>query len=197
MSRKNELDTDTQKTGVLAEQTLWSAMRILKSFTLRELWEFEGVEVATKDICRYLNRLESAGYLKRDKCFEENNTFHIRNATRKSAPQPDYPGRPQNRNKALQNMWNTMRRMSSFTPRDIVVQSNTPGVDITLRAAQNYCQILLKADYLLVVQKAQPPKRLARYRLKDNTGPDAPVIRREPQVYDPNQNRVRHLGEGS
>lgn len=191
---KTTHNVEQELTGDRAEQSIWDVFRIKKTCTVNDIWQ--QVEVQKKTIIAYLKRLENAGFAKREASAGDAPVFHIRQGHLKRAPRPDYPGRPKGRNAGLQNMWNTMRRLDSFTPKDIEIYSNTPDVEVSLIAAENYCRILLKAGYLRVVEKAKPPRKMARYSLIDDTGPTAPAVRREPQIYDPNENRVRYLEGG-
>ncbi|WP_425072555.1 hypothetical protein [Sagittula sp. S175] len=92
------------------------------------------------------------------------------------------------------NMWRTMRRMGSFSPLEIAMHANAGGIEVTLRAAQEYCRQLLTVGYLKVRQTAIPGRRQAIYQLIRNTGPQAPVVRRVSGVSDPNDGTFQPLG---
>lgn len=195
MSRRNELDTDRQQRGFTAEQVIWSVVRTKKTFTIHEVWYEDGVEVAKRDIIQYLKLLELNKYIKRTADFETTGVYKLIRGGRKTPPKLGHPAHSNDRHRALQNMWNTMRRMDSFSAKDVCVMSNTPDVEISETAASNYCSLLAQAGYLRVVQRGSR-KSLARYQLVDNTGPNPPIIRRETKIYDGNEQRMRYL-EGS
>ncbi|MCW9041713.1 MAG: hypothetical protein OQK05_00095 [Pseudopelagicola sp.] len=192
MSSKNnkDLDVENELTGREAEEALWAVIREAKSFTADTLWGKVNIRMAT--ILVYLGVLEEGKYIWRDTAFEENRLYH-RYTDRKSkrAPNPKRAAPVKPRSPALQNMWTVMRRLNSFTPKDVEVYAGTPEVAITSVQASNYCRLLLRTRYLKCVEKADPPHRLPRYRLIDDTGPLAPEPRRQPSVFDPNASRHR------
>ncbi|MEE3071300.1 MAG: hypothetical protein VX378_09380 [Pseudomonadota bacterium] len=93
-------------------------------------------------------------------------------------------------------MWRTMRKMRSFSPRDVQMYANTTQVEVTVEQARKYCQFLAAAQYLRVDRKAVPSKGIeATYALVMNTGIYAPKERRVRAVYDENLHRVTHTFE--
>lgn len=106
--------------------------------------------------------------------------------------QPNMPGMPRpdgsliRRETAPGNMWRAMRGLRVFTPTDVAAHANTPTCHVTTEAAQAYCQMLSRAQYLKVERKAVPGRREAAYRLLKNTGPVAPRERRVRAVFDEN-----------
>lgn len=94
---------------------------------------------------------------------------------------------------AAANMWTAMRGLRSFSPRDIAVHATSDLTSVSREQAQAYCQMLVRAGYLRVVEKAIPPHRDAVYRLVRNTGPFAPVERRIRAVYDENLQKIAHI----
>lgn len=92
----------------------------------------------------------------------------------------DGPGTPH------RNMWRQMIRMRTFSPTDIAAMSNTETIAVSVDDARNYCQLLLRFGYLAVEKKARPGVVEARYRLINNTGPEAPQMRRIGVLVDPN-----------
>ena len=91
------------------------------------------------------------------------------------------------------NMWRAMQVMSSFSPLDLVAVSNLPEAPVTERAAQAFCQSLLKGEYLRVMQKARPGHRPARYVLARRTGPIPPVERRVAALWDANLGELTYV----
>jgi hypothetical protein len=84
------------------------------------------------------------------------------------------------------NMWRQMIRMKAFSPTDIAAMSNTETIAVSVDDARSYCQLLLRFGYLSVEKKARPGVVEARYRLINNTGPEAPQLRRIGVLVDPN-----------
>ncbi|SUZ34105.1 hypothetical protein ROE7235_03887 [Roseibaca ekhonensis] len=94
------------------------------------------------------------------------------------------------------NMWRVARRLTVFTPSDVMSHANTPTCEVTLAAAQEFCQMLNRAGYLKVLQRAAPGRREAAYRLIRDTGPLPPRERRVRAVYDENLDEFTHLAGG-
>ena len=93
---------------------------------------------------------------------------------------------------AVQQMWTSMRKIGSFTPFDLKATCSVP---VTAEDAATYCRTLLNAGYLRVVQKAVPPSRPAVYRLINQTGIQAPRLRRVSCIVDPNLGTTKPLSE--
>lgn len=92
-----------------------------------------------------------------------------------------------------QNLWNSMRGLKAFTPTDLAAHSTTPTVEVSVEAAQGYCQALFRAGYLRVDRKAIPGRREAIYRLVRNSGPRPPRERRVRAVWDENLEEFTHI----
>ena len=93
---------------------------------------------------------------------------------------------PADRSTAQQaQLWRAARGLKVFTPTDLVAHC-TPEVAAGRDEASLYCQSLLRAGYLTVVQTAIPGRRDARYRLVRDSGPLAPRERRVRAVWDEN-----------
>ena len=95
-----------------------------------------------------------------------------------------------------QNMWTAMRKMKSFSPRDLAAHATTEEAEVTLEAAQDYCRALLGAGYMAVARKAVPGKVAAIYRLTRDTGPRAPREKRVRAVIDDNTEQTILIGGG-
>lgn len=93
-------------------------------------------------------------------------------------------------------MWRVMRKLpGSFDVNDVVMYANCPELEVTERAAQEYCGLLCRSGYLRVLRKAVPGKTRAVYRLLKNTGPRAPRERRIRVIWDDNLNEITHMPE--
>lgn len=102
------------------------------------------------------------------------------------ADPPVISGLAQSGAPAQSNMWRAMRIMREFTPRDLSAHCTTPDVIVSELTARKYCGQLLDHGYLRVLQKGRQ-NHPARYRFVEDTGPEAPMIRLVPRLYDPNR----------
>ena len=87
-------------------------------------------------------------------------------------------------------MWTAMRSLMSFTPQEVILVVGQDQSEVAEEDARKYCALLLKADYLAVVQKARPGVHPARYRLIRDTGPLPPVKRTLEVLVDGNEERA-------
>ena len=96
---------------------------------------------------------------------------------------------------AEENMWTHMRKARSFTPTDLSAHATTETVQVDPKTAAEYCRALLETGFLSVARRAAPAMgREAIYRIVDETGPQAPVVRRVRAVVDPNTGATRVIG---
>jgi hypothetical protein len=94
------------------------------------------------------------------------------------------------------NLWRSMRLLKEFSPTDLMAMSSTDLIPVNLQDARIYCQLLLKAEYLRVREKAITGRREASYRLIRDTGYLPPVERRLRAVIDQNDGKVSYLDGG-
>jgi hypothetical protein len=92
------------------------------------------------------------------------------------------------------NLWTAMRKLRSFTARDLSAHATTDRVIAPMDLAHGYCRSLLAADYLRVERKSGPGGREAIYRLCRDTGPLPPRERRVRAVVDENTDETRVIG---
>lgn len=139
----------------------------------------------------FIRRWEGAGLIR---CVrrEVNKRFFILAEKTVQPPEAVQPARS-----AEGNMWRSMRLLGQFTPTDIAAHSTAGGIDVTVPQAERYCRLLCKEGYLKALQRAQPGKRSAVYKLLRNTGPKTPRARRVSGLWDPNTGEfMPHLSEG-
>ena len=91
------------------------------------------------------------------------------------------------------NMWRAMQLLGQFTPAEIAAVSNFEDAPVAERDAQLFCQSLLRGEYLRVVEKADPGRRPAIYRLVRRTGPKPPVERRVAALFDENLGELTYV----
>ncbi len=87
-------------------------------------------------------------------------------------------------------IWTLMRSIKKFSPPEIMMAIAGERSDISEDDVRKYCSLLLKADYLAVIQKARPGVHPARYQLVNDTGPLPPVKRTLEVVVDGNEDRA-------
>lgn len=92
-----------------------------------------------------------------------------------------------------QIMWTTMRLLRNFDAAQVHLSTKQHAPHITLKRIQDYCKSLMRGGYFRVTVKAIPGKRLAKYKLINDTGPLAPVIRRRSILVDTNLDRVAYV----
>lgn len=90
-----------------------------------------------------------------------------------------------------QQMWTAIRALQSFSYVELAHAASIDTRPISPVAAKTYVNLLGRAGYLAVVQKAKPGTP-AVWRLKPsmNTGPLSPLVMRTKFVWDPNRAEV-------
>ena len=91
------------------------------------------------------------------------------------------------------NMWRAMQLLDHFSPIDLAAVSNLEVAPVSERDAQQFCQSLLRGEYLRVVEKAKPGHKPAVYRLVRRTGPKPPVERRVAALFDENLGELTYV----
>lgn len=89
-------------------------------------------------------------------------------------------------------IWQAIRMLGVFTSDELRTALISIPEQITAEQIQAYCTTLAQAKYLIVLERAKPGKRPARYRLVKNTGPLPPVKRKLTVVVDGNEDRIVH-----
>ncbi len=93
---------------------------------------------------------------------------------------------------ARQALWNAMRSpffRNGFTLIDISAHASTNSLAINRRSARLYISCLLRAEYLIVLQRGSSTTPTI-WRLVRNTGPAAPKLLKAECVYDPNAEKI-------
>ena len=182
-------------------QPLWDEMVKFNGapFTISDI--FDQTHVNRHTIRSYLKSLTLGNYIERlepeEGAIREDAAIKFRiiaDPVPYHAPRLNRDGQPVTQGGGVENMWRTMRMIGQFSPRDIAAHATTDIVSVTDTTAKAYCTKLLKAGFLKVVSKAQPPTKQAVYRLIRNTGPQPPMIQRTQQVFDPNTRKAYPVG---
>jgi hypothetical protein len=169
------------------------------SFTITDI--FDQTHVNRHTIRSYLKSLVLADYLERIEpardatCEDAAIRYRVTaDPVPWHAPRLNRDGKPVTQGSGVENMWRTMRMLGQFSPRDIAAHATTDIVSVSEATAKAYCSNLLRAGYLKVMIRAQPPKKQAVYRLIRNTGPNPPMIQRTKRVFDPNTQKAYPVG---
>jgi len=191
------------KGGKSPRQRVWEAMRRHREcFTQRDLAEVVGgLEGVIED---YVRNLLKAGFIEvipdeRAGRIAVRKSYRLVRDNGVEAPRVRRTGEIVTKGRGNEAMWGTMRRMFSkpgndFNYRELAGMCSTASHPVLVQTAKNYVLYLAAAGYL---QETKPAVRgncpvPARYFLKLDTGPRAPMIQRACQVFDPNPkyNRV-------
>ncbi len=180
-------------------QDVWDALRETGVQWRTILGLSDHLRIARKTVDDYLIALAAGGYVERRNLDDRYQTVEVRliRDVGYHAPRLRKDGTPVTQGGGVTNMWRSMRMLGTFGVTDVALHSATPSVSVTIDTAQAYCGMLLSTGYLRVVTKADPVKgHKAVYRLIRDDGPQAPMIQRVKQVYDPNTRKVyRKVGQ--
>ena len=176
-------------------QAMWAMMRAMDSFSVENV-----ALVCLRDVSSvrtYLQRLIAAGIVADtgevvvnvSRRNSRHKLYKVVNDMGHEAPRLKADGTPLVA--ARDQMWLTMKILSSFTHADLAAHAATEECPVTAVDAQDYCKHLHKAGYLAVIKAATPTSK-AVYKLlpRMNTGPHAPMVQRTKVVFDPNRNRI-------
>lgn len=92
-------------------------------------------------------------------------------------------------------LWTAMRTLRRFEPIDLIAALHGTQTVVSIEDARRYCRTLLRAGYLHCVRKAEPGRLEARYLLRLDSGPIAPVLRRVSVLVDPNEQKITWVPE--
>ncbi|CDZ32180.1 Hypothetical protein NGAL_HAMBI1145_09510 [Neorhizobium galegae bv. officinalis] len=141
----------------------------------------------------FLARMYDAGHVER---LDDRPPYRFRI----SKPQRDCPlisseGKPSQRGRAQQQMWNVMRRARlGFTVEQLVIDASTDDVIVGYETARAYIRLLVRAGVVKISRDAQNTKdKVFVLTGSGNTGSKALRRMRAAFMYDPNTCTV--LGE--
>lgn len=163
---------------------LWQCMRMLKVFTIADITNSSAMRPDSAH--EYVRALVRAGYVavKERPAARFVLTQYILIKDAPTAPRVRKNGAEVTAGRGQENMWRSMRLLKDFSAVDIAATASAGGVKVSLSAARSYCARLCKAGYLHGKQ--------GRFKFIPSmyTGPGAPMIQRNKQVYDPNLKKV-------
>lgn len=183
--------------GKSSRQRIWEAIRAKRErFTRYNVSRRADVDDLTAQT--YLLALLKGGFIEQTNTTVtwEEKEYRLVKDYGLEAPRLDRQGRPVIQGQGQEQMWRTMRIMSSdFNASELAGFATMGGVEIKPNTARDYIKHLHHAGYLTITNKG--PGRgnggpLTRYRLPANkyTGPRPPKVQRTKSVYDPNTNEV-------
>lgn len=167
------------------EQLMWNYIASKTSVSHEDIKG--AVDVTDYRRTNFVAKLKRLGVLK--KCgktgIHDQFTVHDSEALRKNDTEK--------RQSPQGGMWASMRVLGNFTPVEIHAAILQRHPDITDKAVTTYCQNLLKAGYLRVIQTAKIGSRPARYKLINDTGPLPPEVKHKQVIIDGNDGKVAHV----
>lgn len=94
-------------------------------------------------------------------------------------------------------IWRTIRILGQFTLDDLTKLGSTEEVTINRVDAQHFTRWLVKAGYVIVMDRPVDNRIATTYRLvpSKSTGPLPPQIQRSHQLFDPNLKKVVWQGD--
>lgn len=145
----------------------------------------------------YFDDLAAAGYIKQDGTrAPKAGKLGITHLYRLVKPSPTAPRvDAQGKNLPTSNtaaMWQAMKVLAVFDYTDIAKAATLGTCIVKPTTAKAYVNTLARAGYLMPTRAAKPGTP-ARYRLHNNTGPQAPAITRLKTVFDRNTGSFAHL----
>ncbi len=169
--------------GKTMREAAWSAMRRLRRFTIIDLRREVGGDASIERIRRYVQGLESAGYLKRIKPGRGflMHQFRLERDTGVEAPRVTRDGREDTQGRIRESVWRTIRILKDFTIPELVALID----GLTTTNARSYLRYLRYGGYVVM-----GPGYRFRILPVMCRGPKAPVVQGNGQVYDPNLGRV-------
>lgn len=146
--------------------------------------------ITDETVKTYINCLRKGGYLARGEGIASRTEFRLIRDTGAEAPQLRLDGTPSLQGRGTEAMWRTLRILDDLNASELAAYAS-PAARTSLATAKNYLKWLNWAGYLDLIAPSQPGRQ-ARYRLARGmyTGPQAPMIQRCAQLYDPNLGEV-------
>ena len=186
---------------------VWAIIRVLKTFSLRDIEIYSSDSHKLADISAALARpyilgLHAAGFLKQ--IADEERTqgqapkrWELIKDAGINAPRVHQDGKEVTQGRNREQMWQSMRILKEFSAKDLAVAASTPDINVSENTAKDYVYNLHKAGYLKLTTRAKSGG-LSRYRLLPSmyTGPKPPVVQRIKQVFDTNLNKVMWPEDG-
>ncbi len=189
--------TDQKITG---QDAIWTAIRAVSHpFTLTSVLDHmhsarrPRLAADRRTVTGYLDRLTAAGILTAD-----GDSYRLPLDPGPKAPRVRKDGSVVEMGAGRRAIWRSIRIQGQFTLNDLVRLGSTEDVTISRIDAKYYVGWLVRAGYVIVVDRPAQTSQPTMYRLvpSKSTGPMPPQVQRAHTLYDPNIRRVVWEGEG-
>lgn len=183
-----------KRNALESRDAVWSIIRKYRQFSIRDL--VDETHLGEDTVRDYVAGLTAAGYLERQQQMGNGRNAGYRYTLQRDcgvdAPRVRRDGSEVTQGRGREQMWNTMRILKEFSPRDLAFHASTKDVPVSVIDAKHYIHYLHAANYLVLVKECRKTGSQARYSLLNSswTGPRPPQIQRVHQLYDPNLKRV-------
>lgn len=156
---------------------MWTSIRTLKRFTLKELCQHSGLADSTAR--GFVKQLMTGGFIKARKD-ESPVVYQLIKDNGIHRPDITNDGRLRKPDR-MQRMWAAMKVLKTFRIADLTFVAETGSLE-----AKNYCYYLERAGYL------KKSADVFSFVKKNDTGPHAPrvMVARNFKVYDRNKGKV-------
>lgn len=146
-----------------------------------------------KTVIDYLKRLAAAGVLQADDA-----EYRLPMDLGPKTPRVRRDGSVVEMGAGRRAIWRTIRILGQFTLDDLVKIGSTEEVAVNRVDANHFVRWLVKAQYVVVVDRPRDNRVPTTYRLvpSKSTGPLPPQIQRSHQLYDPNLRKVVWADQG-
>lgn len=176
-------------------ERVWAAIRSLKKgFTRLSVGDACNPVVTQYGVNLYMADLILAGYIKQSAkgqrrpgrgSLADSDSFDLVN-DQLDAPRVTTGGRHSTKGMAALAMWRVIRMLSAgFDHHDVARLASTDDFTVKPETARKYVNVLARAGYFTTIKKATN-NVAARHRLKNNTGPHAPILTSVRGVFDRN-----------
>jgi hypothetical protein len=176
-----------------ARLLIWGSIRKLTHFSIREICDCTQQQYGT--VHKYIKALLTHGYVEQTAERQGRNDamrFTLTKDTGVQAPIPQRDGiadpnlDPQALDE-LTRVWQGMRQMRCFTTADLQAIA-----EVKPETVMQYVRKLRLAGYLVIQQDRESgkPGSWTVYYLARNTGPLAPILKRDGTAFDPNNHET-------
>lgn len=180
----------SQRQATDNRQAIWSMIRDLKKFTISELQAATTMRI--QSVREYCQGLAAAGFIELDPAMQGKKAtpgkplvWILKRDCGVDAPVVRKDGTLVTRSCRRLQMWRTMKVLVQFSLRDLVVHASLEDSVVDEGDAKDYLNHLCHAGYLVRRKNGQ-----YLFLRSQNTGPQAPMVQKVKQVWDPNLSKV-------
>lgn len=198
MGRRLPADQVVTARAVTGQDAVWIAVRALSSiqdsFAVVHVTSYLAaarrprLAADKKTVTDYLKRLAAAGVLQ----VGLDGDYRLPLDPGPKTPRVRRDGSVVEMGSGRRAIWRSMRILRQFTLDDLVKLGSTEDVVINRVDANHFVRWLVKAQYVMVIDRPRDNRIPTTYRLvpSKSTGPLPPQIQRSHQLYDPNLRKV-------